>query len=456
MTSLCTYEVAYPDIVHPLIKEKRQLKENYIRLLYHYAGMFLKESDTGKSLYRLDALSKILLNKPAEKQPPFDKKSYRKAFSSVNRTRFTPFRLYSYRYVFLFDALFVLGIEDNDPENRLCEEILRMTGQFFHTSFHEMIGKMYNNDTAFAEKRLITPEMAKAWVDARKYLSSCRRTITFTATMSAGKSTLINALMGRELSFSKKAACTSTVIRFLTSPCKTQVFSVADDSGKISFLSEREVREFTNALTKPCQIMAYFDSVLTTRRITIVDTPGINSSQNPMHKKITRDELMNETDILVYVIPVESYGSEDDYNHLSYIRKNIYYNKILFVVNMMDSCDFEDDTTEEIIYNIKEHLSEIGFEDPIVCPMSAKAGFLLKKAAAGAELSDNARKACRTFAALFADERLRLEKYYPNVTTPNDYNVDSTIWQAFVSTGLPGFESMLEQYIREEPSICWM
>ena len=448
MTSLSTYEVAYPDIIHPLINEKQQLKEKYIRLLGHYVDLFLEGNDKSKSVYRLDSLCKILLNRPVAELPSFDEKAYKESFSSVNRTRFTPFRLFSYRYLFLFDALFVLGIEDNDLGNRLCEEILNMTNKRFHKSLKEMVEKMYSGDTTFAEKRIVSTEMVEAWVGARKYLSSNEKKITFTATMSAGKSTLINALIGKELSFSKKAACTSTVMRFLTSPCKNQVFSVYDGSEKISFMSEQEVREFTNALTKPCEIMGYFDSVLTNQRIAVVDTPGVNSSLNPMHKKITREELKSGTDILVYVIPVESYGSEDDYYHLRYIEKNISYNKILFVVNMMDSCDFEDDTTEEIVCNIKNHLCEIGFEDPIVCPMSAKAGVLIKKAVAGVELSDNDKKTCKTFITQFTDENLQLGKYYANMA--NDHKADDLLWQAFVSTGLPGFENLLYQYIREE------
>ena len=170
MASLSTYEVAYPDILHPLINEKQQLKEKYIQLLGYYVDLLLESSDKSKSAYRLDALSKILLNKPAVELPVFDAKAYEKSFSSVNRTRFTPFHLFSYRYLFLFDALFVLGIEDNDLGNLLCEEILKMTNKRFHASLKEMVRKMYSGDTSFAVKRIVSPEMVEAWVDARKYL----------------------------------------------------------------------------------------------------------------------------------------------------------------------------------------------------------------------------------------------------------------------------------------------
>lgn len=448
MENLCIYEVAYPEIAHPLILEKQLLKEKYVKLLGYYLNLYLDGTNKEKGLYRLETLSKILLNKSVVEVLAFDEKGYRESFSSVNRTRFTPFRLFSYRYLFLFDALFVLGIDNQDLGSRLCEEILKMTNKRYHDSLKEMVSKMYENDSTFAEKHIVSKERVSSWINARNYLSSGEKKITFTATMSAGKSTLINALIGRELSYSKKAACTSTIMKFLTSPCKTSLFSVATGNEGISFMSEQEVREFTNQIKDPCEIMGYFDSVLSAKRIALVDTPGVNSSLNPEHKRITREELRSGTDILVYVIPVESYGSEDDYNHLRYIKKYVPYKKVLFVVNMMDSCDFEDDTTEEIVYNIKKHLSDIGFEDPIVCPMSAKAGILLKKAISGMELNENDKKACKAFVAQFNEDNLQLGMYYPQVEATVKVNDDS-LWKAFVATGLPGFESLLYQYIRE-------
>lgn len=447
MLNLNTYEVAYPAIMHPVINEKEQFKKKYILLLEHYISVFMDESETEKSIYRLNILSQILLNKSVKDLHATSGNNNGVSFSKGNRIKF---RLMPYQYIFLFDALFILGIEDEKLGNCLCEEILRITNTRFHKSLKEMARKMYSNDSLFSEKCAIPLELLDAWKDARNYLTSNKRCITFTATMSAGKSTLINALIGQTLSFSKKAACTSTVLRFLTSPCKTQKFCVADNDDKVSFLSAQEVRAFTNSLTKPCEIMGHFDSILSTQRVEVIDTPGVNSSLNPEHKKITREELKRGTDILIYVIPVEYYGSEDDYNHLLYIKKNISYNNILFVINMMDSCNLEDDSIDEIVCNVKNHLIEVGFENPCVCPISAKAGGLLKKAVMGIWLSDNDKTECNVFKAKFINEELQLEKYYPNFNIKRDNKVDELLWRAFVSTGLPGFESLLYQCIREE------
>lgn len=449
VVEISTYEVAYPDIVHPLIDEKFQVKEKYILLLEHFVNLFADVNIKKSSSYRLDTLSKILLGTSIVNLVETDNSVGGEVVSGAGKFKSPIFKLTSYRHLFLFDSLFILGIDNEKIGNCICEEILKLTNVRFHKSLKEMTRKMYSDDYMLIERKTITPEMLKSWKDARNYLTSNKRKITFTATMSAGKSTLINALIGQTLSFSKKSACTSTVLKFLTSPCKTQEFCVVDNDD-VSFLSAQEVRAFTNSLTKPCEIMGYFDSILSTQRVEVIDTPGVNSSLNPEHKKITREELRNGTDILVYVIPVEYYGSEDDYNHLVYIKKNVSYNNILFAINMMDSCDLEDDSIDEIVCQVKNHLSEIGFENPCVCPLSAKAGGLLKKAVMGIGLSDNDKAECKVFKSKFNDEELQLEKYYPSFNLKKDNRVDDLLWKAFVSTGLPGFEALLYQYVREE------
>ena len=64
---------------------------------------------------------------------------------------------------------------------------------------------------------------------------------------------------------------------------------------------------------------------------------------------------------------------------MKYVLKKVSYGRIIFLFNMMDTYDPEYDSVEDILQNIRAHLSEIGFENPMVCPVSAKAGLLIKK-----------------------------------------------------------------------------
>ena len=123
---------------------------------------------------------------------------------------------------------------------------------------------------------------------------------------------------------------------------------------------------------------------------------------------------------------------------------------------MMDSCDFEDDSVSEIVTNIKEHLTDIGFQEPVVCPISAKAGMLIKQALYGSVLSTNDKKACATYVEMFQDKELELSVLYPavekisskNDTTWLSANFDN-IWSAYINTGLPGFETLILNLTKE-------
>lgn len=138
------------------------------------------------------------------------------------------------------------------------------------------------------------------------------------------------------------------------------------------------------------------------------------------------------------MIPVDTYGSEDDYNHLKYILKKVLYGRIIFVVNMMDTYDPEDDSVDGILQDIRSHLSEIGFENPMVCPISAKAGLLIKKMVQNTAMTENERERAEDFMKLFSKAEYDFGKYYPLVTNEGgDYN------RALLSTGLPGLEQVL-------------
>lgn len=450
------YAICYPQIKHPLASEKDDLKKKYISLLKFYLDKYC--NDKQLALFRLKTFSKALFGTADMSNTFAPEETVSKLSGAITKTRFTPFRLFSYRYLFLYDCIFIMAANDEALGKQICSDLKSTVNSRYHNTMDTMISKMYLGESGFANNKLITNEMVDEWNRARTFINSHNRNITFTATMSAGKSTLINAIIGKELSYAKMAACTSTIMKFITSPSRGTLCIIFYDDQIKQFQSEGDVREFTKGRKEPCKVNSFFLSPLSSQRVTLIDTPGVNSSQNPMHKKITRTELTSDaTDILVYVIPVENYGSEDDFDHLSYIKKKVSYNRIVFVINMMDSCDFEDDSISEIVDHIKEHLVSIGFEKPIVCPMSAKAGMLMKQALFGTGLSENDKKYCATYIGLFLNTELALGTWYPPVektvvrsnTGWLKYDSDE-IWIAYINTGLPGFETLLLNLAKED------
>ncbi len=454
------YAICYPQIKHPLLLEKDNLKQEYITLVKYYTDKYCV--DDKLALFRLKTFSMALFGTTDLSNVFLPGENVSKLSRAITKTRFIPFRLYSYRYLLLFDCLLIIASEDENIGMKICNDLKSTINKRYHNTMDTMLSQMYKGDAAFAINKLITDEMVEEWNRIRSFINSLNRILTFTATMSAGKSTLINAIIGKELSYAKMAACTSTIIKFLTSPSRGSLCNIFYGEQMKQFQGAGDIREFTKGRKEPCCVNTFFISPLSSRKITLIDTPGVNSSQNLEHRKITRTELTSaSTDILVYVIPVENYGSEGDFEHLSFIRKNVNYNSIIFVVNMMDSCDLEDDSVDEIVNNIEEHLIAIGFEKPIVCPMSAKAGMLIKQAMFGTELSDNDKKACSAYVGLFLNDGLKLGSLYPPVeklSIRNDIgwleNTPDEVWSAFINTGIPGFEKLILNLDKEDKE-CW-
>ena len=437
--------VSYPAIKHPLANEKTELKMKYLCLIEYFRMQICPEDVIVQA--RVERFKKDFLAEDG-----CNNQYVEVAMKEIMKTRFTPFRFFSYRYVFLFDCVYLLSIDSFEYAEQIGNLLKGNLNQRYHKKIDFIIEKMCANPLELSVIPLITNEMIKSLIKAQGFIKSEIKSVVFTATMSAGKSTLINAIVGHELSYTKKAACTATIMEFYSSPVYYPRYNVYDVNGEKMNLTYQEVRKISEGRIIPLNVSGYFNSRISAKKFRLVDTPGVNSFLNPAHKQITRDELLNgEHDAIVYVIPVENYGSEDDYIHLSFIRKKVKYKNIVFVVNMMDSCDFEDDSVEEIIDNITKHLIEIGYSEPVVCPLSAKAGLLFKKALSYAELTPNDIRELNAFINKYEDEVYDLSPCY-NVTGNDDFCNEEfpctelnyeRLQELYLKTGLPQFESIL-------------
>ena len=427
--------IGYPTLEHPLLREKKELREKYLNLMAYFSYKYcLNDKD---AYGKVKTLAAILLPEYTECRV----EDPENLASTILKTRFTPFRFFSYRYVFLFDSILLFAHGSNKDAEAISEECKSWVNKRYYKKIDEIVSEMFKNNMDFAKETLITDEMVKSWEIIKKYYTSKEKKVVFTATMSAGKSTLINAIIGRELSPAKKSACTSSIIEFCSLPLKRDTYYIYCDDNEMQG-DEKFVQNYLKTNRNSLEIYGYFDSELSETKIRFVDTPGINSSRNPEHKKITREALKSCKDaIIVYVIPVENYGSEDDYIHLNYIKKNVEYSDIIFVVNMIDTCDFEDDSLPQIMEDIKEHLVSIGFEDPRVYPISAKAGLELKHLSRDYVMTQNERVSAEAFSKKFVKDEYRLIDYYPQLR--NGEETTESERRDLNNTGLIMFEKLL-------------
>ncbi len=215
--------------------------------------------------------------------------------------------------------------------------------------------------------------------------------INVIATMSAGKSTLINALLHKKLMPSKSEACTAAIIEILDR--NTAVFSadVFDKQGEFlldvkeltyDIMSELNEDERVSRIEAEGNI-PFLDS--RSMALMLVDTPGPNNSQNQAHKNTTYQAIRDDSNnLILYVLNGTQLKTKDDARLLRYAAGQIkkggkqVRDRFLFVVNKMDEFNPEEEDIAKTILSVKDYLSQYGIEDPQIFPCSAFAALNIR------------------------------------------------------------------------------
>ena len=224
----------------------------------------------------------------------------------------------------------------------------------------------------------------------KRYLRLIKQNIDFvrntpykvfiTATMSAGKSTLINALVGDDISRMQNMACTSKIHTIIAKPFNDGVISEYDhdlslDATRAELLNDNE-KNFLDRIT----VGVYFRGRLSGKRIALLDSPGVNSSENMEHTAITQRIIKSKKyNLLLYVLNATNLSSNDEEIHLETVRKYLGKTKIIFIMNKVDQLITDGENYFETIENQRKFLKSKGFKKPIICPVSSQAAYLAKK-----------------------------------------------------------------------------
>lgn len=293
------------------------------------------------------------------------------------------------------------------------------------------------------------------------------------ATMSAGKSTLINAMLGTKLMPSKQEACTAIITKIkdnknndswqaevynkdncliethenLTYPTMERLnndkdVSVIKATGNIPFVSSEDVS------------------------LVLIDTPGPNNSRDPEHKKVQSDFLSKSSKSLVLYIMEGTFGSDDDNALLQRIADSMKVggkqskDRFIFVVNKMDDRRKEDGDTEQTLNRVRDYLfKKHGIANPNLFPAAALPALNIRLMQNGTELDDDTMDETEMkVRKLNRNEHIHFENYatlpasicgdikikLDNAKSNNDANAE-----ALVHTGIVSIEAAIRQYVQK-------
>lgn len=238
------------------------------------------------------------------------------------------------------------------------------------------------------------------------------------ATMSSGKSTLINALLSKKLLPSSNEACTATITKVINTNQENYSAKAYSEKRKLLYkeynISYEKMKEWNNN-EKISEIEIHgvipFVNKERTLNLTLIDTPGPNNSQNIEHQKILERHLenINENTMILYVLNATQVGIIDDSNLLDYIIKNVGNNtkNIIFALNKLD-CFRDDDDISETLIKVHKYLKQKGLEKPNIFPVAALPALEIRS-----KPQDELEKLHRNYCIdiMNIDENLHLEKY---------------------------------------------
>ncbi|SHG44817.1 Dynamin family protein [Flavobacterium micromati] len=219
--------------------------------------------------------------------------------------------------------------------------------------------------------------------------------IAFLATVSAGKSTLVNSFIGKDLLPAKALPCTATICEITNTNIDFFSGTIYDENYKLikeqkditkEFISEYNDKansEFIKIHIKGKIQNLAVDGI----NLTIYDTPGPNNSLNEKHWEITNLFIKDSSKkpLIVYLIPAKNIGTKDDKSIIEVIAKEINdkgkiaKERIVFVLNQIDDLNTKENPIDQLLLRCREYLADNDIKNVNIFPLSSKAAQLALK-----------------------------------------------------------------------------
>lgn len=296
--------------------------------------------------------------------------------------------------------------------------------------------------------------------------------VSVIATMSSGKSTLINALLGRELMPSKNEACTATIAK------------IKDRNDGQGFSAEYRDKEnqvlgaYTDLTLADMEAMnadprtAFIDIEgnipnidSSGMRLVLVDTPGPNNSRTEEHKNHTYRVIKEKTKPMVlYVLNATQLQTNDDYTLLATVAEAMKVggkqskDRFIFAVNKIDQFDPDKESVQDALRHVREYLRKFDIENPNIFPTSAETAKVIRMFQNSAPLTKGQNKTllnCSTFAeepqlhlseqASLSKNNLQRVRTAAAAARQAGDHYGEILWY----TGIPAVEMAINEYLKK-------
>ena len=308
-------------------------------------------------------------------------------------------------------------------------------------------------------------------INSFEHARSSEFEVCVVATMSAGKSTLINSMLRTKLMPSKMEACTAIITRIKDNDSPGWQAEVYNKENRL-IETQKDLTNLTmNRLNEDSQVSLIkvtgnipFVSAEDVSLV-LIDTPGPNNSRNPEHRKVQSEFLGKSSKSLVLYIMEGTFGSDDDNLLLEKVADSMSVggkqskDRFIFVVNKMDDRKKEDGDTEQTLGRIRSYLKMHGIVNPNLFPAAALPALNIRMIENGQQMDEDTIDDTEVkVKKLNRNENMHFENFAPlprsvreeiNAQLLEASDAQDTNGQALIHTGVMSVEAAIRQYVRK-------
>ncbi|MBI9109962.1 dynamin family protein [Maridesulfovibrio ferrireducens] len=244
--------------------------------------------------------------------------------------------------------------------------------------------------------------------------------VSVVATMSSGKSTVINSFIGQDLMPAKNEACTATIANIEDCDGMDVFEGCSKDSEGNTIHNWQPVTQdiLTNwnddSQTSTMHLKGDIKSIQESdcATLVLVDTPGPNNSRDDEHQKTTLRAIKRKPlSMVLYVLNATQMNITDDQSLLNTVSEAMKQggrqaqDRFIFIANKIDAFDPEKgESVRSALKNARNYLKENGIENPLVIPASGELAKLIRMEKKGCDLTRSQRNSLNSFTELFVEE----------------------------------------------------
>lgn len=297
--------------------------------------------------------------------------------------------------------------------------------------------------------------------------------VNVVATMSAGKSTLINALLSKKIMPSKNESCTATISRIKDIDDENFIARVYDKNSSLIEVQPELSYEIMQKLNSDenvsiIDIEGDIPFVASDEMsLVLVDTPGPNNSRDENHKATTYRMLSESSKTLVlYVLNATQLAVDDDNSLLNNVAESMKIggkqskDRFIFVVNKIDTFRKGEDSVEESIEKVKKYLEDKGIKNPNIFPAAALPALDIREYLKYGDKTDEdlEEEIDYEMKKLIKNEEKHLEKYAPltpsikgKISNELAITIDegNKYEEALIHTGIRSIEEYINMYVEK-------